>query len=143
MEVLSILISHRHLLHTIRPLPSSSSCNILCPQVLQITERFYQTPLPPIIARGITKQLGSFAPWGLPQFIATAKPFFFRRLLAFLPFPGSAGYGSDLLQSISLWDEVRFLQLRNMPLSTLLPLPPRRNVMSPRSARATPCCLHP
>ena len=43
-------------------------------QVLQITERFYQTPLPPIIARGITKQLGSFAPWELPQFIATLNP---------------------------------------------------------------------
>ncbi len=43
-------------------------------QVLQITERFYQTPLPPIIARGLTKQLGSFAPWELPQFIATANP---------------------------------------------------------------------
>ena len=43
-------------------------------QVLQITERFYQTPLPPIIARGITKQLGPFAPWELPQVIATLNP---------------------------------------------------------------------
>src|ERR1017187_8530608 len=43
-------------------------------QVLQITERFYQTPLPPVIARGITKQLGPFAPWKLPQFIATLNP---------------------------------------------------------------------
>src|SRR5258707_15208309 len=48
--------------------------NILCLRVLQISQRFYQTPLPPIIARGITKQLGSFAPWELPQFIATAHP---------------------------------------------------------------------
>src|SRR5207344_1357504 len=43
-------------------------------QVLQIAERFYQTPLPPITAREITKQLGPFAPWELPQFIATATP---------------------------------------------------------------------
>jgi hypothetical protein len=43
-------------------------------QVLQIAERLCQTPLPPIIARGITKQLGPFAPWELPQFIATANP---------------------------------------------------------------------
>src|SRR5580700_2002733 len=43
-------------------------------QVLQITERFYQTLLPPIIAREITKQLGPFAPWELPQFIATLNP---------------------------------------------------------------------
>jgi len=28
-------------------------------------------------------------------------------------------------------------------LLTALPLPPRRNVMSHRSARAMPCCLHP
>jgi CIC family chloride channel protein len=34
------------------------------------------------------------------------KPF--RHLLAFLPFPVSAGYRSDLLQSISLWDEEGF-----------------------------------
>src|SRR5258708_16495005 len=32
-----------------------------------------------------------------------SKPF--RHLLAFLPFPGLAGYRSDLLQSLSLWDE--------------------------------------
>jgi len=43
-------------------------------QVLQITERFYQTLLPPIIAREITKQLGPFAPWELPQVIATLNP---------------------------------------------------------------------
>src|ERR1022692_1205223 len=43
-------------------------------QVLQITERFYQTPLPPVIARGITEQLGPFAPCELPQFIATPNP---------------------------------------------------------------------
>jgi hypothetical protein len=68
--VLSILISHQHLLHTSRlPLPVYPPA-----QVLQIAERFYQTPLPPIIARGNTKQLGPFAPWELPQFIATADP---------------------------------------------------------------------
>ena len=43
-------------------------------QVLQITERFYQTPLPPVIARGITEHLGPFAPWELPRFIATPNP---------------------------------------------------------------------
>ena len=43
-------------------------------QVLQITERFYQTPLPPVIARGITEQLGPFTPCELPQFIATPNP---------------------------------------------------------------------
>ena len=52
-------------------------------QVLQITERFYQTPLPPIIARGITKLLGSFAPWELPQFIATANLSLFNSFNSF------------------------------------------------------------
>jgi hypothetical protein len=73
LEVLSILIFHQHLLHTRQslplPLPGYPPA-----QVLQIAERFYQTPLPPIIAREITKQLGPFAPWELPQFIATANP---------------------------------------------------------------------
>jgi hypothetical protein len=73
LAVLSRLICHQHLLHTIRcfrlPLPGYPLS-----QVLQIPERFYQTLLPPIIARGITTQLGPFAPWELPQFIATLNP---------------------------------------------------------------------
>src|SRR5258707_14801137 len=73
LEVLSIRCGHQHLPHTIQPLPPSSSC-ISSVSGLADCERFYQTPLPPIIARGITKQLGSFAPWELPQFIATANP---------------------------------------------------------------------
>ena len=57
-----------HLLHTLPPLPPPLPVYPLS-QVLQIAERFYQTLLPPIIARGIAKQLGPFAPWELPQFI--------------------------------------------------------------------------
>src|SRR5260221_7661291 len=66
-------VGHQYLLHTIQPLPPSPSC-ISSVSGLADCERFYQTPLPPIIARGITKQLGSFAPWELPQFIATPNP---------------------------------------------------------------------
>ena len=40
----------------------------------QIAGVFVRHP-PRITARGITEQLGSFAPWELPQFIATANPF--------------------------------------------------------------------
>ena len=40
--------------------------------LLQIAERFYQTPLSPNIARGITKQPSPFAPWELRQFLAVA-----------------------------------------------------------------------
>ena len=47
-----------HLLHTLPPLPPPLPVYPLS-QVLQIAERFYQTLLPPIIARGIAKQLGA------------------------------------------------------------------------------------
>src|SRR5258707_4152032 len=75
---------------------------ILCLRSCRLPSVFIRR-LPPIIARGITKQLGSFAPWELPQFIATANP-----SATFSPsylFPGLAGYRSNLLQSLSLWDE--------------------------------------
>ena len=91
-------------------------------QVLQIAERFYQTPLPPIIARGIAKQLGPFAPRELPQFIATTNP-----SATFSPsflFPVSAGYRSDLLQSVSLWDEEGFSSCSTCPCHRAVPTTP-------------------
>jgi hypothetical protein len=40
----SILFLHQHLLHTVQPLPSSSSSVYPLSHVLQIAERLYQTP---------------------------------------------------------------------------------------------------
>ena len=109
-------------------------------QVLQITGRFYQTPLPPIIARGITKQPGPFAPWELPQFIATPNPS--ATLSPSFPFPVEAGYRSDLLPRF-LSGTRRASPVARHALATVLPLPPRRSVLPPRSARDRPCCLRP
>src|SRR5215472_13693515 len=83
---------------------------------------------------------GSLRSLGVTPVHRYCRPF--RHLLAFLPFPGSAGYRSDLLQSISLWDEEGFSSCLTCPC-TVLSLPPRRSVMSHRSARAMSCCLRP
>jgi hypothetical protein len=109
-------------------------------QVLQITERFYQTPLPPIIARGITKQLGPFAPWELPQFIATLNPSAtLSSSAAFLVWPVIRLPCS----AIFLGGTRRASPVARYVLVTVLPLPPRRSDLSPRSARDMPCCLRP
>ena len=109
-------------------------------QVLQITERFYQTPLPPIIARGITKQLGPFAPWELPQFIATLNPSAtLSSSAAFLVWPVIRLPCS----AIFLGGTRRVSPVARYVLVTVLPLPPRRSDSSPRSARDMPCCLRP
>ena len=44
------------------------------PQVLQITGRFYHGAPASRGGQGVTVQQGSFAPWELPQFIATTNP---------------------------------------------------------------------
>ena len=74
LEVLSILIFHQHLLHTSQSLPSSSSCRSSGSGLADCRAFFIRRPCLPFIAREITKQLGPFAPWELPQFIATADP---------------------------------------------------------------------
>jgi hypothetical protein len=77
-------------------------------QVLQIAERFYQTLLPPIIARGIAKQLGPFAPWELPQFIATADP--------------SATFSPSSLLSFNLLNRANVAQINPVFGSGLIPI---------------------
>jgi len=101
----SILFLHQHLLHTVQPLPSSSSSVYPQSQVLQIAERLYQTPASHHCQRNYGPA-GFLRSLGVTAVHRYCKPF--RHPLAFLPFPGSAGYRSDLLQSISLWDEEGF-----------------------------------
>src|SRR5215469_5918651 len=64
---------HQHLLHTVQPLPSSSSVYPLS-HVLQIAERFHQTPRLASLPEKLRNSSGSFAPRELPQFNATANP---------------------------------------------------------------------
>jgi hypothetical protein len=137
--VLSILMGHQPLLHTLPPLPSSPSW-ISSAHVLQIAERFCQTPLPPIIARGITKQRGSFAPWELPQFIATLNPS--HTFSPSSPFPVQPVIGRTCSRTFRSGTS-KVSPVASHVLVTVLPLPPRRSVMSLRSARAMPCCLRP
>jgi hypothetical protein len=59
----------------------------------------------------------------------------FRHLLAFLPFPGSAGYRSDLLQSISLWDEEGFARCVTCPCHRAAPTTPLERHVASVSAR--------
>jgi len=102
---------------------------------LQIAERFYQTPLPPIIARGVTKQLGSFAPWELPQFIATLNP-----SETFSPsflFPVQPVIGRTCSKVYFSLGRGRFLQLLNMSLLPCCPYHPAG--MSCRIGQPTPC----
>jgi hypothetical protein len=102
--VLSIRISHQHLLHTRQPLPSSSSCIASVSGLADYRAFLSDAPASHHCQRNY-ETAGFLRSLGLPQFLAT-KPF--RHLLAFLSFPGLAGYRSDLLQSISLWDEEGF-----------------------------------
>ena len=59
----------------------------------------------------------------------------FRHLLAFLPFPGSAGYRSDLLQSVSLWDEEGFARCVTCPCHRAAPTTPLERHVASVSAR--------
>ena len=133
LEVLSILIFHQHLLHTRQSLPSSSSC-ISSGSGLADCRAFLSDAPASHHRQEITKQLGPFPPWELPSssLLQTLPPPF-----AFLPFPGSAGYRSDLLQSISLWDEEGFSSCSTCPCHRAVPTtPPECHVasVSPRHA---------
>src|ERR1017187_10462159 len=60
-----------------------------------------------------------------------------RHLLAFLPFPGLAGYRSDLLLILSIWDEEGFSSCLTCPCHRAAPTtPPECHVasVSPRHA---------
>ena len=58
-----------------------------------------------------------------------SKPF--RHLLAFLPFPGLAGYRSDLLLILSIWDEEGFSSCLTCPCHRAAPTtPPECHVAS-------------
>ena len=105
LAVPSILFLDQHFLHTVQPLPSSSSVIYPLSHVLQIAERFYQTPRLASLPEELRNSWVLSLPGSYPVH-RYCKPF--RHLLAFLPFPVSAGYRSDLLQSISLWDEEGF-----------------------------------
>ena len=102
LEVLSIRISHPHLLHTLQPLPSSSSCISSVSGLADYRAFLSDAPASHDCQRN-NETAGFLRSLGITPVHRYSKPF--RHLLAFLPFPGLAGYRSDLLQNLSLWDE--------------------------------------
>jgi hypothetical protein len=134
LAVLSILISHQHLLHTLQPLPSSSSCISSVSGLADYRAFLSDAPASHLCQRNY-ETAGSLRSLGITPVPRYCKPF--RHLLAFLPFPGSAGYRSDLLQSLSLWDEEGFSSCSTCPCHRAVPTtPPECHVasVSPRHA---------
>jgi len=134
LEVLSILISHQHLLHTIQPLPPSPSCISSVSGLADCGAFLSDAPASHHCQRSY-ETAGFLRSLGVTPVHRYFEPF--RHLLAFLPFPGSAGYRSDLFQSISLWDEEGFSSCLTCPCYRAAPTtPPECHVasVSPRHA---------
>ena len=134
LEVLSILIFHQHLLRTRQSLPSSSSCISSGSGLADCRAFLSDAPASHHCQRNY-ETAGSLRSLGVTPVHRYCKPF--RHLLAFLPFPGSAGYRSDLLQSLSLWDEEGFSSCSTCPCHRAVPTtPPECHVasVSPRHA---------
>ena len=139
LEVLSILIFHQHLLHTRQSLPSSSSCISSGSGLADCRAFLSDAPASHHCQRNY-ETAGSLRSLGVTPVHRYCKPF--RHLLAFLPFPGSAGYRSDLLQSISLWDEEGFSSCSTCPCHRAVPTNPAE-VFRRISPCDAPCCLRP
>ena len=121
LAVPSILFLHQHFLHTVQPLPSSSSVYILCLTSCRLPSVFIRRPASHHCQRNYGTA-GFLRSPGVTPVHRYCKPF--RHLLAFLPFSVSAGYRSDLLQNNSLWGEEGFSSCWNMPLSPCCPYHP-------------------
>ena len=118
LEVLSIPIFHQHLLHTRQSLPSSSSCISSVSGLADCRAFLSDAPASHHCQRNY-ETAGSLRSLGVTPVHRYCKPF--RHLLAFLPFPGLAGYRSDLLQSLSLWDEEGFSSCSTCPCHRAVP----------------------
>ena len=134
LGVLSILISHQHLLRTIQPLPPSSSRISPVSGLADCRAFLSDAPASHHCQRNY-ETAGSLRSLGITPVHRYFEPF--RHLLAFLPFPGSSGYRPDLLQSISLWGEEGFSSCLTCPCHRAAPTtPPECHVasVSPRHA---------
>ena len=125
---LSILISHQHLLHPSQPLPPSPSGISSVSGLADCRAFLSDAPASHHCQRNY-ETAGSLRSLGITPVHRYFEPF--RHLLAFLPFPGSAGYRSDLLQSLSLWDEEGFSSCLTCPCHRAAPTtPPKWHVAS-------------
>ena len=135
LAVLSMLMAHqRHLRHTVQQHPSSSSCISSVSGLADCGAFLSDAPASHHCQRSY-ETAGFLRSLGVTPVHRYFEPF--RHLLAFLPFPGSAGYRSDLFQSISLWDEEGFSSCLTCPCYRAAPTtPPECHVasVSPRHA---------
>jgi len=140
LGLLSILIFHQHLLHTRQPLPPSSSCISSGSGLADCRAFLSDAPASHHCQRNC-EAAGSLRSLGVTPVHRYCRPF--RHLLAFLPFPGSAGYRSDLLQSISLWGEEGFSSCLTCPCHRAAPNHPAGVAGRLGQPTACPCCLRP
>ena len=140
LAVPSILFLDQHFLHTVQPLPSSSSVIYPLSHVLQIAERFYQTPR----LASLPEELRNSWVLSLPGSYPSSS------LLRTLPPPSRHPSSSRFQPVIGRTCSRVFLSgtrkvspVAQHALVTVLSLPPRRSAMPLRSARDMSCCLRP
>ena len=125
-------VDAEHLLRTLPPLPPSSSCISSGSGLADCRAFLSEAPASHHCQRNC-ETAGSLRSLGVTPVHRYCKPF--RHLLAFLPLPGLAGYRSDLLQSISLWDEEGFSSCSTCPYHRAVPTtPPKWHVASVQPA---------
>ena len=132
---------HQHLLHIIQPLPPSPSCISSVSGLADYRAFLSDAPASRHCQRNYGTA-GSLRSLRVTPVHRYSKPF--RHLLAFLPFPGLAGYRSDLLLILSIWDEEAFSSCLTCPCHRAAPTTPpechvasvsTRHAMLPSSVR--------
>ncbi len=107
---------------------------------MQIAGRFCQGAPASLVVRSVAEQQGSFAPWALPQFVATANPS--ATVSPSADFPVFPVMRPTFLHRFR--DGSRTVSpVAGYVLVTVLSLPPRRSNRTYRSAHVMPCCLRP
>ena len=100
---------------------------------------FIIPPLPSFLLESL-QTAGPLRSTAITPFHRSYEPI--RHPLAFLPFPGVAGYRSDLLQRF-LPGTRRASPVAECALAIVLSLSPRQSGSPLRSVCDAPCCLHP
>jgi hypothetical protein len=133
LVVLSILISHQHLLHTIQPLPPSSFCISSVSGLAGCRAFLSDAPASHHCQRNY-ETAGSLRSLGITPVHRYFEPF--RHLLAFLPFPVQPVIGRTCSR-VFLSGTRKVSPVRNMSLSPCCPYHPAGT--SCRIGQRAPC----
>jgi hypothetical protein len=134
LAVLSIPISHQHLLRPVQPLPSSSSCISSVSGLADCRAFLSDAPASHHRQRN-DKTAGFLRSLGVTPVHRYCKPF--RHRLAVSRFPGVAGYTAYPAPPISRWDEDGFSSCSTCPCHRATPTTPPESPdvsVSPRHA---------